>query len=75
MQSAGGTVTPDEDGALHVIGLGSEQIGTLSLREQVALIELTPQRASLEDAYLELTGGDVEYRGGTTTGAPIEERA
>jgi ABC-2 type transport system ATP-binding protein len=42
-------------------------IGDLALAEGVALHELAPQSASLEEAFMELTDESVEYRGGTTT--------
>src|SRR5581483_9302930 len=43
-------------GALLVSGLDSAEIHRLTVREGVRLHELTPQRATLEDAYLELIG-------------------
>jgi ABC-2 type transport system ATP-binding protein len=59
--AAAGAKVQRVDGALQVTGLASEAIGGLSVREQIALAELTPQQASLEEAYLELTGAYVEY--------------
>jgi ABC-2 type transport system ATP-binding protein len=59
--AAGGTVTKQEDGALVVSGLDSPTIGKLALKESVELHELSPVRASLEDAYMELTADSVEY--------------
>ena len=58
-----GAAVIDEDGALSVRGLDPEKIGELSLRESIVLSELTPQTASLEEAFIESTEGDVEYRG------------
>ena len=46
----------------------SEQIGDLALTHQIAIHELTPQKASLEQAFMELTNESVEYHGGTTIG-------
>jgi ABC-2 type transport system ATP-binding protein len=51
----GATVTEREPGLLHVDGLGAERIGGLAAAERQTLHELTPQRASLEQAYMELT--------------------
>ena len=51
-----------ERGVLEVRGLSAEQIGQLAADKQLVLHELTPQRASLEDAYMRLTGDAVEYR-------------
>ncbi|WP_336659609.1 ABC transporter ATP-binding protein [Leucobacter sp. USHLN153] len=42
-------------------GVSSAEIGDLAAMHGVSLHELTPIRASLEDAYLELTRGEVEY--------------
>ncbi len=58
------TVEAGADGALEVQGLSSHDIGVVALREQIVLDELTPQRASLEEAFMSLTGSSVEYRTG-----------
>jgi ABC-2 type transport system ATP-binding protein len=60
------TVKARPDGGLEVRGLSGPEIGAIALREQLVLHELTPQRASLEQAFMSLTGSSVEYR----TGAP-----
>ena len=49
------------DGALEVSGLTAEQIGDLAAERRLRIHELTPQRASLEEAFMELTRDDVEY--------------
>ncbi|MGI8715622.1 MAG: ABC transporter ATP-binding protein [Solirubrobacteraceae bacterium] len=49
---------------LEVHGLSSAQIGTVAARHGVILHELTPQRASLEQAFMRLTGSSVEYQAG-----------
>jgi ABC-2 type transport system ATP-binding protein len=51
-----------ERGTLVVHGLSSEWIGEVAAEQQLVLHELTPQRASLEDAYMRLTGDSVEFR-------------
>jgi ABC-2 type transport system ATP-binding protein len=56
------TVTGVEPGLLQVGGLSAEKIGDLALDGGLALHELTPRRASLEEAYMELTREAVEYR-------------
>jgi ABC-2 type transport system ATP-binding protein len=58
--STGGQVTTN-DGALVVEGLNAPAIGELAARERLVLHELTPQRASLEEAFMELTRDSVEY--------------
>jgi len=49
-------------GLLDVSGLTGEQIGEIALQERIVLSELTPQQASLEEAFMSLTGESVEYR-------------
>jgi ABC-2 type transport system ATP-binding protein len=57
-----GTVAK-EDGALAVTGLDAAAIGELAAGQGIALHALIPRQASLEEAYLELTGESTEYRG------------
>jgi len=61
--AAGGTVLKEPDDALRVTGLDAAAIGELAAREGVALHELSPQRASLEEAFMALTKDDVEFGG------------
>ncbi|MFJ1705107.1 ABC transporter ATP-binding protein [Kitasatospora sp. NPDC088346] len=56
------SVVPGEPGALEVTGLSSERIGRLAADHGIALTELTPHRAPLEEAFMELTRDAVEYR-------------
>jgi ABC-2 type transport system ATP-binding protein len=51
-----------EPGILEVEGVDAAAIGDLALAHQIAIHELTPVQASLEEAFMELTQGDVEYR-------------
>jgi ABC-2 type transport system ATP-binding protein len=55
-------VTSDEPGVLQVGGASAAQIGDLARRHGIALHELTPRRASLEEAYMDLTREAVEYQ-------------
>jgi ABC-2 type transport system ATP-binding protein len=55
-------VTRLPDGALSVAGITAEQVGEAAFRAGVLLHELAPVKGSLEQAYLELTEDDVEYR-------------
>jgi ABC-2 type transport system ATP-binding protein len=50
----GATVTAREAGLLEVAGLGVEEIGTAAARQHLVVYELTPLKASLEQAYMEL---------------------
>ncbi|HWO59769.1 MAG TPA: ABC transporter ATP-binding protein [Umezawaea sp.] len=60
-------ITSIGGGVLDVVGRSTEDIATRALAAGIPLYELTPQRASLEEAYMELTQESVEYHGGTTT--------
>jgi ABC-2 type transport system ATP-binding protein len=51
-----------EHDVLEVHGLPSARIGELAAGRGLVLHELIPLRASLEDAYMDLTGEAVEYR-------------
>ena len=65
MQSNGATVVQEEDGALSVVGLNAEEIGDIAFDRRLPLRELSPQLASLEEAFMELTQDSVDYRPGT----------
>ena len=56
------TVSSPEPGVLLVTGFSSEWIGQIAAEEGIALAELTPQQASLEEAFMELTRDAVEYQ-------------
>jgi ABC-2 type transport system ATP-binding protein len=58
----GAAVTATDSDAVQVVGLTAEKIGDLALDGGLPLYELTPRRASLEEAYMELTREAVEYR-------------
>src|SRR5438309_9081693 len=58
------TVASLEPGLLEVQGLTAVQIGDAAAAGGLALHELTPQQASLEEAFMELTQEDVEFRAG-----------
>jgi ABC-2 type transport system ATP-binding protein len=63
LDGAGATVTLEEDGSASVRGLDAPTIGDLASDARVALHELSPQSASLEEAYMELTEDSIEYHG------------
>jgi ABC-2 type transport system ATP-binding protein len=58
------TVTSAERDVLEVHGLTSAEVGTAAARHGIVLHELVPQKASLEQAFMGLTGGAVEYHAG-----------
>jgi ABC-2 type transport system ATP-binding protein len=55
------TVVSLASGLLEVGGLSPERIGDLAAEHGLRLHELTPQQASLEEAFMELTRDDIEY--------------
>jgi ABC-2 type transport system ATP-binding protein len=62
VSGAGGTVLDQGAGQLAVTGLGPERIGDLAFDAGVRLHELAVTQASLEQAFMELTGSSVEFR-------------
>jgi ABC-2 type transport system ATP-binding protein len=67
-----GAQTTLEDGALSVHGMDEVAIGDLAASLPVTLHELSPQSASLEEAFMELTEESIEYHG-TLQGSPQGE--
>jgi len=65
LEAAGGSVTDGAEGALLVEGLVAPRIGEVAHLADVVLHELTPQVASLEEAFMELTRDHAEYRAPT----------
>ena len=65
---SGAEVAMSDDGALTVTGMESPAIAGIALAEHIAVHELTPRHASLEDAYLDLTRDSAEYRAGPAPG-------
>jgi ABC-2 type transport system ATP-binding protein len=61
LERRGAVATPAEDGALRVGGVTAGQIGDTARDGGLALHELTPRRASLEEAYMDLTRDAVEF--------------
>lgn len=65
--STDGAVAPSpEPGVLELRGIGTDAVGEIACAHGIALHELTPRSASLEEAYMALTQDAVEYR---STGA------
>jgi ABC-2 type transport system ATP-binding protein len=60
-------VSSEEPGVLLVEGLTAEHIGDAAARLGLALHELTPEKVSLEEAFMDLTREETEYRALTPT--------
>jgi ABC-2 type transport system ATP-binding protein len=56
------TVAIEQPDVLRVDGLTAEHIGTIAWHEHIPVYELAVRSASLEEAFMELTGDSVEYR-------------
>jgi ABC-2 type transport system ATP-binding protein len=61
LAEAGADVETKADGTLTVSNMDSAEVGKVAAAHGIALSELTPHRTSLEDAFIELTSGSVEY--------------
>jgi ABC-2 type transport system ATP-binding protein len=62
LQDEGVTIAAGEPGVLEVSGLTTEGIGERAAAEGLTLHELSLRRASLEDAFMELTRDALEYQ-------------
>jgi ABC-2 type transport system ATP-binding protein len=62
LSDAGAAVADAGGGVLTVSGLAAEQVMALLAERKVAASEVSAQRATLEQAYMELTRDAVEYR-------------
>jgi ABC-2 type transport system ATP-binding protein len=57
----GGAAEEQEDGSFEVSGVTAADLGDAAASAGVALHELTPHTASLEEAFMELTRGELEF--------------
>jgi ABC-2 type transport system ATP-binding protein len=58
-------VDPIGPGLIDIEGVAAEEIGLIAAERQIVLYELTPHQASLEQAYMDLTRDEAEYRANT----------
>lgn len=61
---AGLTPVEVDDGSLELQDADPAKIGELAAASHLVLHELSPQRASLEEAFMRLTAESVEYHAG-----------
>ncbi|MFC9289691.1 ABC transporter ATP-binding protein [Streptomyces sp. NPDC057052] len=73
LTEAGGHVLPEQDGALRVMGLPLPRISDIAHDTDVRLWELSPHQASLEEAYMRMTQGAVDYRSTTDQKAGLQQ--
>ncbi|MFD1504259.1 ABC transporter ATP-binding protein [Georgenia yuyongxinii] len=74
LQRAGASVSSAEAGVLDLRGVTAEQVGETAAANGIVLHELSPQRASLEEAYMTLTQDAVEYRSENSVALEAETR-
>ena len=55
-------VTSEQADVLHVQGMSAEQIGVTAWQARLPVFELTTNRASLEEAFMQLTDDSVDFR-------------
>ena len=70
LQQQGWQASPVEPSVLETTATDAVHVGELAAANGIVLHELTTIKASLEDAYLELTGDAVEYRAGAGAHLP-----
>ncbi|MFE4972642.1 ABC transporter ATP-binding protein [Kitasatospora sp. NPDC056651] len=66
LTAGGASVRGEADGSLTVVGLEADRIAGIAFEHRVLLTELTGRTGSLEEAFMELTAGSVEYLAGGT---------
>ncbi|HEX6359692.1 ABC transporter ATP-binding protein [Actinophytocola sp.] len=67
-----GATVRDESDSLVVSGMETADIGELAAAKGIVLHELSPQRGSLEEAFIQLTGDSVEYHAAVTDAVPAD---
>lgn len=72
---AGVSVSSSAPGEMLVAGLPAAEIGEVAARHFLTLHALTPQEASLEEAFMALTRDAVEFRGMAEAHSPEGEAA
>ncbi|MDQ3654851.1 MAG: ATP-binding cassette domain-containing protein [Chloroflexota bacterium] len=65
LKARGAAVTNGTSNELMVTGLDTATVGAIAFEQGILLTELASQRASLEDAFMEMTRDSVEYRAGS----------
>jgi ABC-2 type transport system ATP-binding protein len=67
LNSRGAETVLEDDGSLTVRGIDEAAIGETVARQGLVLHELSPQTASLEEVFMELTNNELEYSGNIGT--------
>jgi ABC-2 type transport system ATP-binding protein len=70
LRRAGVEAAPSGDGALLVTGTAMARVGLVAADAGLPLSELSLRRGSLEEAFMHITGHDVEYTAGGSAPGP-----
>jgi ABC-2 type transport system ATP-binding protein len=70
LEGRGAGVRPDLEGRWRVSGPDAAAIGELAAAHRIQLHELSPRFASLEEVYVRMTDGSIEYRASVPAPAP-----
>jgi ABC-2 type transport system ATP-binding protein len=62
LQAKGWQVTPQPDGAFHIMGADLASIGNVAHSAGIPVHELSEHRSSLEEAFIELTSDSQQYK-------------
>ncbi|MGW6460069.1 ABC transporter ATP-binding protein [Streptomyces sp. NPDC055078] len=74
LHGAGFTAVETSGGALEIDGATTEELGELAAGHRIVLHELSGQRASLEEAFMQMTAGAVEYHAHGTSEGPSAQQ-
>jgi ABC-2 type transport system ATP-binding protein len=75
LSARGAAVTVEADGGLDVKDMASPAIGDVAADNRITLHELAPHEASLEEAYMELTAGSLDYQAAAPKAVPAVKAA
>jgi ABC-2 type transport system ATP-binding protein len=67
LERASAVATVADRGRVAVSGIGAQRVVEVLSQAGVTFSEVTAQRGTLEDVYLQLTGGETEFRAGTNS--------
>ena len=73
LRNDGAQAGPESDGQLVVTGMDATAIAEIAARNNILLTELNTRSASLEEAFMEMTAGSVEYLAGAAGEGPDTE--
>ncbi|MFC7639131.1 ABC transporter ATP-binding protein [Streptomyces thermogriseus] len=72
---AEGYTVQEDDGRWVVKGARAGEVGAVAAREGIPLLELTDERASLEQAYFALTADEAEYTAAAPASSTVPQEA